>query len=33
MKILLLCTGNSCRSILAEAIFNKLAPQDFLPYL
>jgi arsenate reductase len=29
MNILFLCTGNSCRSILAEAIFNHLAPSGF----
>jgi arsenate reductase len=26
MHILFLCTGNSCRSVLSEAIFNHLAP-------
>lgn len=29
MNILFLCTGNSCRSIIAEALFRSMAPTGF----
>lgn len=32
MKILFLCTHNSCRSILSEALFNHVAPEGFTGY-
>ncbi|WP_395607334.1 arsenate reductase ArsC [Pseudomonas sp. B22129] len=30
MKVLFMCTANSCRSILSEAVFNHLAPPGFM---
>ncbi len=32
MKVLFLCTANSCRSILCEALFNHLAPTGLRAY-
>lgn len=32
MKVLFLCTHNSCRSILSEALFNQMAPPGFVAY-
>ncbi|WDM61339.1 arsenate reductase ArsC [Pseudomonas sp. NEEL19] len=29
MRVLFMCTANSCRSILSEAVFNHLAPDGF----
>ena len=29
MRVLFMCTANSCRSILSEAMFNHLAPAGF----
>ena len=30
MRVLFMCTANSCRSILSEAVFNHLAPPGFV---
>lgn len=30
MRVLFMCTANSCRSILSEAMFNHLAPAGFI---
>lgn len=32
MKFLFLCTGNSCRSILSEVLFNSRAPEGWTAY-
>ncbi len=32
MKFLFLCTGNSCRSILSEVLFNNRAPEGWTAY-
>lgn len=32
MKFLFLCTGNSCRSILSEVLFNSRAPEGWQAY-
>ena len=32
MKFLFLCTGNSCRSILSEVLFNSRAPEGWVAY-
>jgi len=29
MRVLFMCTANSCRSILSEALFNHIAPDGF----
>lgn len=30
MNVLFLCTGNSCRSLISEAVFNHIAPEGLL---
>lgn len=30
MRVLFMCTANSCRSILSGAMFNHIAPEDFV---
>ncbi|EPV8081988.1 arsenate reductase ArsC [Pseudomonas aeruginosa] len=30
MRVLFMCTANSCRSILSEAMFNHIAPEGFV---
>lgn len=32
MKFLFLCTGNNCRSILSEVLFNSRAPESWKAY-
>jgi len=32
MKFIFLCTGNSCRSILSEVLFNSRAPENWKAY-
>ena len=32
MKVLFMCTANSCRSILSEAVFNHMAPEGMKAY-
>ncbi len=29
MKVLFMCTANSCRSVLSEGLFNQMAPEGF----